>query len=343
MRNLKTKLTRRTNAYNAQLDQSSIPRDTYEINRIYQSAPSDQHANDDEREVLIKGLMFTAGIHGTAMPLNLQQTPTGNAPTARQKHYAIIHAVDVLSRDYFMDDRFSSKQDQYVVLQNYAGLGKEKIDGWLGYTKRELTGLTKSHGKYWWDQGKCERALASHVVDDLTEDPSHVTTQLETHTPSIQEEAVNILKNKEKIDSFFVTFYNFNEEIQNEIGLLALSLVKESGMTEPEVNSFSFRIFEDILNDRRNIKKLENIFMKEFKEQRGILTHLTIKQRRKKKKLEGIINDIKVFFDRGRDALTPSSDKLGAWLYKKEAPQRERLLLIQKIDEIYYDRVRLVE
>ena len=97
VQNLKTKLTRRTNTYNAQPDSPSIPHDTSQINRIYQSVPSDRHANDDEREALIKGLMFTAGIHGTAMALNLQQTPTGSTLNALQKHYAIIHAVDVLS------------------------------------------------------------------------------------------------------------------------------------------------------------------------------------------------------------------------------------------------------
>ena len=148
VQNLKTKLTRRTNAYNAQSEQPSIPRDTSEINRIYQSAPSDRHANDDEREALIKGLMFTAGIHGTAMPLNLQQSSKGSTLTALQKHYAIIHALDVLSRDYFVNDIFSSQEDQYVLLQNYAGLGKGTINEWLGYTRGELTGLTKPNGKY---------------------------------------------------------------------------------------------------------------------------------------------------------------------------------------------------
>lgn len=148
VRNLKTKLTHRTKAYNAKPDDLSIPGLTSEINTIYQSALSDWHANDDEREALIKGLMFIAGIHGRAMSLDIQnETLTGSTLSALQKHYAIINAVDVLSREYFLDDMFSLKEDQYVVLQNYAGLGKEKINGWLGYTKSQLTGLKNSNSR----------------------------------------------------------------------------------------------------------------------------------------------------------------------------------------------------
>ncbi len=168
VRNLKTKLTHRTKAYNAKPDDLSIPGLTREINTIYQSALSDWHANDDEREALIKGLMFTAGIHGRAMPLDVSsQIPIGSTLNALQKHYAIINAVDVLSREYFLDDMFSLKEDQYVVLQNYAGLGKEKIDGWLGYTKSQLTGLKKENGKHWWMDCDCKKAIfqADHTQE----------------------------------------------------------------------------------------------------------------------------------------------------------------------------------
>lgn len=111
VKNLQTKLTRRTSAYNEEPTHLSIPRDTSEINSIYERAPEARYANDDEREAVIKGLMLTAGIHGRSMPLDAaNQTLAGSTLNALQKHYAIIHAIDVLSRDYFINNIFFSKR-----------------------------------------------------------------------------------------------------------------------------------------------------------------------------------------------------------------------------------------
>lgn len=151
-------------------------------------------------------------------------------------------------------------------MQDYAGLAKDIINAWLENTRQELNpGLTKPNAEHWRDQANCEKALRSvSLTDNSTEDPSLVATQLQAETPLTEEEGMGVLKNAEKMDSFFYTFCNFNKNKQREIERLTLALVKESKMTEFEIQNFSFEIFEDILFGRSNIMELRKIFIKEF-------------------------------------------------------------------------------
>lgn len=198
VQNLHKKITRRTEAYNSIPKQASIPRYTFEINSIYKNSPSNNHANDDEREAVIKGLMFTAAIHHTAMPLNIPTQTSIGTLNASQKHYAIIQAAYALSRDYFITRTLTQENaqyqndDRYHVLKDYAGLDQTKIDGWLEYTWQQLSaGFSKPEAAYWREQSNCDNALTGKKAIALNEESTASATDYENSKSPATENKTN--------------------------------------------------------------------------------------------------------------------------------------------------------
>ena len=186
VKNLQTKVNARMKTYHANPKNTVIPKNTAEINSIYAKGPSERHATQTEREVLIKGLMSTAGIHGLAMPLHLpSQAERALLSLGIQNHYSVIETIDGLARDYFSASSVQTTDTRYAALTKLSGLSADTINDWLGDTRSKLAIGTRADERHWWDQSKCDRALNGEISavaqDTLNEIPTPVIAHQDIH------------------------------------------------------------------------------------------------------------------------------------------------------------------